>query len=430
MAAILVAMSAYVSSSSNAAQLWALFYASIGLTGLSVWIALSTHFEKLSVSKVVLTACILCSIGVLSFPILEDDHFRFLWDGYITATTGRPYQHAPSFYFGKSNLPEHLETLLSGINNPDVATVYGPLLQAFFALGYVIAPGEIWPIKAILSVAMIAIILLLSKSGIAPKWLLIFSIHPLLVKESILTAHPDLLIGALVLWATLLWGRDYFKWAVIVIAAASAIKISTAAILLFFCFDRHGKLGWRVLLIGTLAVILFNLPMIGELFIGAATGIAEFSNQWVFNPTLFRGIAIALGDAKARIFVVIVFAFTLCGLAYARRKRYSIETSIICVFGVLFLLSPVVNPWYWLWILPLAFTSVSARASISLWLAPAVSLLAYLHFANAQLSNQQFVVPNWVSRCQLLATLLLLILYGRHYREEYRLVASRTTISP
>jgi alpha-1,6-mannosyltransferase len=430
MAAIIVAMSAYASWSSNHIQLWVLFFAGISLTGLSFWIALSKHFEKLTVDKVVLTASILCSIGMLSLPILEDDHFRFLWDGYITATTGRPYQFAPSSYFGESSLSAHLQTLLSGMNNPDIRTVYGPLLQAVFALSYLIAPGELWPLKMILSAAMIAIIFLLAKAGVHPKYLLIFSIHPLLIKESTLTAHPDLLIGAFVLWATLLWRKEHFKSAVIVIAAASAIKISTAAILLFFCFDKRGKLGWPILFTGTLAICLFNLPMIVERVIGTTTGIADFGNQWVFNPTLFRGMTIILGDANARIGVVVVFAFTVFGLVYTQRKHCSIETSIVCAFGVLFLLSPVVNPWYWLWILPLAFITIPVGASISLWLAPAVSLLAYVHFANEQLIEKQFTVPNWVSGSQLLATLLLLILYGKHYREEYRLLAPRTTISP
>jgi alpha-1,6-mannosyltransferase len=430
MATLIVAMSAYTSWSSNHIQLWVLFFASIALVGLSVWIAMSKHFEKLTAAKVILTASILCLVGVLSSPILEDDHFRFLWDGYITATTGRPYQFAPSSYFGESSLSAHLQTLLSGINNPDTPTVYGPLLQAVFALSYLISPGELWPLKMILSAAMIAIIFLLAKAGVHPKYLLIFSIHPLLIKESILTAHPDLLIGALVLWATLLWRKEHFKRAVIVIAAASAIKISTAAILLFFCFDKRGKLGWPILFIGTLAIFLFNLPMIVERVIGTSTGIADFGNQWVFNPTLFRGMAIIWGDANARISVVVIFAFTVFGLVYAQRKLCSIEPSIVCAFGVLFLLSPVVNPWYWLWILPLAFISVTAGASISLLLAPAVSLLAYVHFSNAQLTEQQFVVPNWASVCQLLATLLVLMHYGRHYRKEYRLDSVRTTLSP
>jgi alpha-1,6-mannosyltransferase len=430
MATIIVAMSAYASWSSNITQLWALFFAGVSLTGLSVWITFTTHFDKLTVGKVVLTAFILCLIGIFSAPVLEDDHFRFLWDGYITATTGRPYQHPPSFYFGESNLPEHLQALLSGINNPDVPTVYGPLLQCIFALGYFIAPGELWPFKTMLAAATIAIILLLAKAGVHPRWLLIFSIHPILVKESILTAHPDLFIGALVVWATFLWKNDYFKWAVVVIAAASAIKISTAAILLFFCFDKRGKLGWYVFLVGIVAVFVLHLPMIAERIVGTATGIADFGNQWVFNPTLFRAIANSVGDANARIVVVIFFAITLLGLVYAQRKLRSIEHGIICTFGLLFLLSPVVNPWYWLWILPLAFISVPTGASMSLWLAPTVSLLAYVHFANEQLTIEQFIVPNWVGACQLLATLLLLILYGRSYLKEYRLVAVRTIASP
>jgi alpha-1,6-mannosyltransferase len=428
MATIIVAISAYTSWSSNIIQFWVLCSASLVLAGLSAWIAFSKHFDSLTLRRVILTAILLCLAGLLSSPIMEDDHFRFLWDGYITATTGRPYQHAPSFYFDKSNVPEYFQTLLNGINNPDVRTVYGPLLQAVFAVAYVVAPGELWPLKAMLAGALVSILLMASKAGVHPKWLMIFLIHPLLVKESILTAHPDLFIGAFVLSATLLWRREFYKWAIIAIAAACAIKISTLAILPVFCFDRRGKFCWPVLFSGTVAVCLLHLPMIAERVVGAATGIADFGNQWVFNPTLFRGFAFMLGDANARVTVVIVFALILLRILFARRKQGSIEAAIIGTFGVLFLLSPVVNPWYWLWVLPLAF--FSNVTAISLWLASAVSLLAYVHILNVQLNSQQYVVPHWVSAFQLLATLLLLIGCRKGYRDEYSLDASHKTFSP
>ena len=39
-------------------------------------------------------------IGVFAFPVLEDDFYRYLWDGWQTVTQGTPYGLAPAAYFG------------------------------------------------------------------------------------------------------------------------------------------------------------------------------------------------------------------------------------------------------------------------------------------------------------------------------------------
>jgi alpha-1,6-mannosyltransferase len=410
MATLSVAICVHYSQSSSVSQLWAASGAGSILVGLSVWVAFSKHFEKLTFYKVAVTAIVVSVVGIYASPMLEDDHYRYLWDGYITATTGRPYRHPPSFYFGINTLPEHLQTLLSGINNPDIATVYGPLLQAIFAAAYVIAPGELWPLKVFLMASLLAILAMLAKSGVHPKWLLILCLHPLLVKESIVTAHPDLFIGALALGAVLLWRAEYLKWAAICISAAAAIKVSSAVLLLFFCFDKRGKFSWPTLLIGGVGFIVFNFPMIAEVLVGSTTGMTAFGGRWVFNPLFFRAIAASVGDASARAIVAALFGLALLLLTYWQRKHNSISQSIICTFAFLFLLSPAVNPWYWLWLLPIAMlerTSVLGLISI----AALASLLAYIHVANAHLSTQLFTVPSWVAVPQALAILLILRAY-------------------
>src|SRR5437667_11410224 len=43
-------------------------------------------------------AFLLC--GILAKPLMEDDQFRFLWDGRQFGTTGNPYDTVPAAYFG------------------------------------------------------------------------------------------------------------------------------------------------------------------------------------------------------------------------------------------------------------------------------------------------------------------------------------------
>jgi hypothetical protein len=130
----------------------------------------------------------------------------------------------------------------------------------------------------------------------------------------------------------------------------------------------------------------------------------------VFNPMLFRLIAANLGDTSARTLVAALFGVALLVFTYRQRKHNSISQSIIWAFALLFLLSPAVNPWYWLWLLPIAMlerTSVLGLTSI----AAIASLLAYLHVANAYLSSQIFVVPGWVAVPQAIGILLIFWAY-------------------
>ena len=101
-----------------------------------LWIALERRFERMPVAGILGLALLLRLIATQASPLLEDDHFRYLWDGLRTATSFAPYRLPPSAFFGNSDLPPRWQDILGGINNPDIQTIYGPLLQWLFALAY------------------------------------------------------------------------------------------------------------------------------------------------------------------------------------------------------------------------------------------------------------------------------------------------------
>ena len=90
---------------------------------LIAWLAVDDAFESLKIFQVLTTAIALGTIGMRTQPLLEDDHFRYLWDGYITATTGKPFAHAPSHYFVDAAVPVVMQDAFNGINNPDIPTI-------------------------------------------------------------------------------------------------------------------------------------------------------------------------------------------------------------------------------------------------------------------------------------------------------------------
>ena len=397
---------AYVSHGGMARQLAAVIALTLILGGLLAWLALDKTFDGLRARHALTTVIALGVIALPALPLLEDDHFRYLWDGYITATTGKPFAYAPSHYFDNAAVPAAMREVLSGINNPDVPTIYGPALQALFALSYWVAPGELWPFKVLLLGTQIAVLLLLRASGVSWRWLMLLLLHPLIYKESAITAHPDLLIGAALLAAVLAWQRGHEGWAASLACVAVAMKFSALAVLPFFCITRGGRWSARGSMAGAITLAALYAPTLLTMSGAEGRALAVFGEQWTFNPLLFKLAAAALGDATARWVVAAVFVLawlTLAARWLARLRQGALmPPPVVAVLVTMLLLSPAVNPWYWLWVLPLA----TLRFSALTWIVASVSLLAYAHVGTQVLAGSSIVtyaVPLWATALQLLA---------------------------
>ncbi len=411
-ATLTVAVCASLSRSNSETQFTIFAASCLVQLALIAWIVLSKHFEKLAIKHVVCTALVLSAVGMFSSPLLEDDHFRYLWDGYITATTGRPYQHPPNFYFGDSSVPIALQEVLNGINYPEITTIYGPLLQLVFAASYYVAAGQLWPLKAILATTLVIVIVKLYREGVHPKWLLAFCIHPLLIKESILSAHPDLLIGALVMMAVIFWRKVCNQSAVIAICLAAAIKINIAVLLPVFCFTKRGRFDWTLVAISTVVLVTLHLPLVLEQNLGSFGGASTFAKQWVFNPLLFRAIVFLTDSNQARLIVLLLFGAICIAVFVKQYFDQQLHVNIFIAMIALLFLAPAVNPWYWLWLAPLSFFV----SSPVVWAGATTSMLAYVHVLNPN----SFIVPAWVGAIQVFALTAATILQVNNSRRKTR----------
>jgi alpha-1,6-mannosyltransferase len=376
---------------------------------MMAWVWRDPHFTRVTYAQVALTLAVQSAAMFAAQPLLEDDHHRYLWDGFIAATTGHPYAFAPQHFFGQTNVTESMQVALNNINHPELPTVYGPVWQTLFAIGYWVAPGALWPIKAALLIGTLGLLALLRSTGVNPRWALIFVLHPLVVKESMISAHPDLLIGASLLWASLLWQRGKHTPAALVVCLAIGMKLSALIALPFFLFTREGKISLRACGAVSLGLVLVLSPQLAAFFAADTQGLAALGRQWVFNPLLFRPLSALMGDSAARVFIWIGFCIAWCVIAVRWYATKGDAPPIVPVFIALLLLSPVVNAWYWLWILPLALP----RFSLITWVGASVGLCAYAHMLSALSQGHaasNFVVPIWSTTLQLVSLFAALAL--------------------
>ncbi|MGH1429400.1 MAG: hypothetical protein ACRBEE_15800 [Arenicella sp.] len=332
-------------------------------------------------------------IGVFTFPVLEDDMYRFLWDGRMTVETGSPYSWVPADFFDDATLAEPFETILGLINHPEIATVYGPTSQALFALSYLIAPGEIWPLQAMLALADMIVIFVLLRLANA-RHLILYAWSPLIIKEFAITAHPDILGVCLLLVAFFAYTKHAWFYTAMFLALAAGVKVFA-----FILVPLLLRLHWQSWIVFLLTLVLIALPFNGDISsVWIPDGLSAMANNWLFNAPiylLFQNIV-----SFSLLKVVLLGTFSLCAGAYCLYvylQRQHLPLRADYLFGLFFICIPVFNPWYLAWVLPFAVIYPSVWA----WTASVTLLLSYAsginlgfspHYSELQLYQQPLAV--------------------------------------
>lgn len=361
------------------ADLFDLYLTSCVVCIIIAWIYCNFKNKPISLTVIFFWAVLFRIIGIMGFPVLEDDFFRYLWDGYQFVTTGSPYTHPPIYYFANNNIHDSFEVILDGINYPHINTVYGPLNQWLFALAYLISPGEIWPLQLILSLFDLLLIYILSRVAEA-KYILLYAWNPLTIKEIAFTAHPDIM-GIFFIMAAVILFRKYIYLTAICCALAVSSKIF-AIIIVPLLLSFH----WRAWGLFLFSIALTCLPFIND-FGRMAEGLTSMAELWLFNAPIYYLLLNFISTNTAKILMLLLF--TGCWIIYATyylnsASRVRIPRGDI-LFGIFLLCIPVLNPWYLLWLLPFAVI----YPTFSAWVSSIAILLAYvigLNLATTELS--------------------------------------------
>ena len=344
--------------------------------------------ESLPIKRLMFWAVAFRLCGLFAVPVFEDDFYRYLWDGYRFAETGTPYGWTPAESFADPAVPPVFQRILDGINYPDLPTIYGPTVQYVFLLSYLVVPGHLGPLQFLLAGFDLLLIRMLLTAA-RPSFVLLYAWCPLVIKEIVFTAHPDGLGVCLLMAAVLLRRGRRENSAAVCLALAVGAKVFALA-LAPFVLARAGPRAW-----GLFAAVLgaLYLPFVAQ---GSTdwAALAVFASAWEFNPALYGLLTPWLSPLTAKLALGAgLLAFTgSYWLRYRRGSPGSIPRGD-WVFGAGLLVSPVVNPWYALWILPFAVVYPSRWA----WTASWALLLAYATALHTGASGlDPFAQPAWV----------------------------------
>ncbi len=392
--------------------------------GVSALVILAVRKDiQLSTTQILLLAVLVRVLATLAWPLLEDDYFRYLWDGRQTALFFSPWQNPPEHYFSETGLSQHWQWILNNINYPELPSIYGPVLQYLFALAYYIAPGNLTALQCLLVAVDLGILFSLYIMGASSRWLTAYAIHPLILKEAIASAHPDLIVALGLIWAVYGWQHQRPVLTGIAFGVALGAKVAALVALPFILFqtftlrDYQGHCRWLFKMLAssgiTLAVLYLPLLQISG---SEWYSLQTFAREWRFNPLVFRLLeTLAPANSTRTLAAVILIAGLTTLWVRWRRQANGTPPPVDLALLLLLLLSPVVNNWYWLWLLPL---SVLSRRGW-LFVFCSFTVISYYHDGNLYPTSdpKQFYVSPWITTFQL-SVLMLCFFLQRHYQKK------------
>jgi alpha-1,6-mannosyltransferase len=419
-AAMVLAMSGVVVLSNtlpDAAVYWFLLAMSFGFACLA-WAYREASCA--SARTVFVVAVVLHLICLLGTPLFEDDHYRYLWDGYRFVEFGSPYGVPPQVFFDDPSVPGSMRPALDGVNYPAVPTIYGPVLQLLFGAGYLVAPGAFWPIRLVLVLVNLGLIALLLRTA-SPRAVLLYAWNPLVFKEVAMTGHPDALL-ALPLLLAWHWRHIGGPWIGTIVkgvlfGVALAVKISAIPAMAWLLWQRR----YRAIPLAFATLLLLYLPFAN--IAGDIPGFVAFARDWQFNAAAFAWASALFGPQTAKAICAVVAVAAMFFIQWRARADDGCPPWHR-VFGVLLLCSPVINAWYLLWLLPFAVYGRDLWPWVASW-ALCLSYVTGLNTAREDVAA--FALLPWAQALEwgLIGSALAFDVWRRHSRPSHAGVDAR-----
>lgn len=298
--------------------------------------------EKMKNLWWILALYILSSVFlVFRYPLLSDDIERYAWEGYVQTMGYNPYMTAPNDpVFEK-------ETLNKLVNHPHMPAVYPPFIQIVFRLlSYISTSVYFFKIFFVL-VSLGFIAFLYHKKKYFEESFYLAAVFPFLAIETAWSGHLD--VAAIFLLAAALYYLPRPVLSGLLLGLSAMTKI--IPVIFYPVFVKSlGSFRERIIFTGSfLAPFLLYLPFIkvkGSLFYS----LEKYANEWVFSGFFYTILKTAgLGGEKLRVFLGIVFVIVYLAVYF---KVKGVKENIYLTLLALMLLSPVVHPWYLLWLIP------------------------------------------------------------------------------
>lgn len=353
---------------------------------MAVWILRMQGGGRVTLGWIILVGAVMRVLLMPSEPVLEDDFYRYLWDGSVVANGHDPYALSPRQVMEHGgDVPAELVDLADAsghdvihrINHPELRTIYPPVAQGVFALAYSIKPFSLVAWRGVLLAfdvaTMLLLIALLRELRRSAAWSLVYWCNPLMVQQTICAAHMDVIVLPLLLGALLLAVRRHIAWAMVPLALATATKLWPVLLVPLMLRPLLGRRFGQLILAGgvyALLSVVLLWPMLAATLTGdSESGAVAYGMRWYNNSAIYLSLIDNFQPVVNRLFGeefsyhshawarvtlgVLILAWTVWMSWRPWTRPEALVRRSMWIIAGLFLLSPTQFPWYFLWMLPL-----------------------------------------------------------------------------
>jgi hypothetical protein len=383
--------------------------------------------------KIILFFSVLFRLILLPGELIhENDIYRYLWDAKVFVHGINPYKYAPTdlmVYEGKQvetlmELRDENPVFFQRIGHPQVPTIYPPVAQLVFLFSGAIRPDSILFMKFIFLLfdlgALWLIVRILSALGRKAELAIVYGWSPLVLKEFSNSGHYDPVVIFFMLLSLFCYLKRRKICFVCTLALSALSKFFTAVFLPVFArvLDRRHAL----VFLGVAGAFYFPFVLWDQAGAEVFRGLWVYNQHWNYNASVFAVIYAVLKQfapfmAGSLIFPkLIAAALYLAALARLLcRNQHTDDRSLLykcfVALGLLFIVSPVADPWYFCWVVP--FLCIFPYRS---WiLLSGLLALSYLNFQPGVFEGTLFHIPvlNWI----IYVPFLLYWLFERFYQK-------------
>lgn len=380
----------------------------------AAWLVIVLLAERGSIGRRARVAAIAVALSARALclffpPAFSEDAYRHIYEGRAARVLGPgfPFQHAPASAPELGVSPDLLDSAWLRINHPHIATIYPPFAQLVFvsagALGDAAGGGRLVWLKLLLVLADLAtwtaIATVVRLRGRPTGSSLVYALSPLVILETEREGHADVL-GALGLAIALFGvysGRARTGFFGFALAALGKLH----GLIGFVAMLRTTRRGAEIALLGV-GLLLIPLVFAGP---AALSGLGAYTSAWRAGDGMFglvlEGAETILGGDWTRIdaldltitrhqlargITAVLFAGFAIALLRREGRLEDVPERTGLLFLALFLLSPVLLPWYPICLVPFIACVDRGRAAMLalVTLAPLLHHPAWLELAGGE----------------------------------------------
>lgn len=350
-------------------------------------------------------------------PVLSDDAYRYVWDGLLQREGINPFLWLPSDprFSDLQTLP-----LYEAMNSASYYSVYPPLSQLVFGIAGRLYAGDwltsYYAVKAVFMALEFGGVLLLSRL-VAPRALLLYAWHPLVLVEVAGQAHTEAALVFFIAAAAYAAHRGRGLWATAALTCAGWVKL-VPFVLLPFAWRRYG---WRSVAVTGVVSAVLVLPYFDPAVPGRVLqSLTLYVRYFEFNAGPYYAakelLRLLTGDDWSKTLgpaLGVLFAGSVPLLYLAdRHLGWTLGRAARALLGLFLVLATTVHPWYLLLVLPLA--PLARRPPWHWYALGLLSLGTYLFYAGG--SYWPWVIGGWTAWALLLAARLWIVSEGEPRR--------------